>query len=191
MTTAKVIEAAELYLSRQPVYERGAKGEPLYAAGQMLRAFCAGEIAVIDPPSPQPHDPPMAWWWEDKTGCLHLTLDRSDVHEMAREMFCEPQPLYSAPPPQPLSVGIKTSIDTMREAAKDLLVKNGWKPGSHLSGHSVAGLMAEFGMRVQAGDVGCDYPNCGCCADAACADAVKQHPDLGGSPALAAEGREG
>lgn len=46
--TAKVIAAAELYLSRQPVYERDTHGEPLYAAGQMLRAFCAGEIAVID-----------------------------------------------------------------------------------------------------------------------------------------------
>lgn len=85
------------------------------------------------------------------------------------------------PAPQPHVAGIKTSIDTMREAAKDLLVKNGWKPGSQLSGHSVAGLMAEFGMRVQAGDAGCDYPDCGCCADAACADAVKQHPDLGGT----------
>ncbi|MBB3591696.1 hypothetical protein FHX08_002040 [Rhizobium sp. BK529] len=48
MTTSKVIATAELYLSRQPVHERDAKGEPLYTAGQMLRAFCAGEIAIIE-----------------------------------------------------------------------------------------------------------------------------------------------
>jgi len=48
MTTQKVIEAAERYVSRQPVHEHDTNGEPLYMAGQMLRAFSAGEIAVID-----------------------------------------------------------------------------------------------------------------------------------------------
>jgi hypothetical protein len=77
---------------------------------------------------------------------------------------------------------IKASIDTMREAALDVVRKMGWKPGDTLSAHSVVGLMAEFGMQVYRGEVGCDYPDCGCCADAACNDAIKQHPNLGGSP---------
>lgn len=77
---------------------------------------------------------------------------------------------------------IVTSIDTMREAAKDVLVKRGWKPGNTLGFQNVTGLMAEFGMQVYRGEIGCDYPNCGCCADAACEDAINQHPDLGGTP---------
>jgi hypothetical protein len=93
------------------------------------------------------------------------------------------------PAPADHVAAVKTSIDTMREAAKDLLVKNGWKPGSLISGHSAVELMAAFGMQVYRGEVGCDYPDCGCCADAACGDAVKQHPDLGGTPiAIATEG---
>lgn len=101
-------------------------------------------------------------------------------------LYAAPQPAHgtSATDPEPaVSLrGIETSIDTMREAARDLLVKQGWKPGSQLSGRSAVGLMAEFGMRVYRGEVECGYPDCGCCADAACVDAVKQHPDLGGTP---------
>ena len=73
---------------------------------------------------------------------------------------------------------VKVSIDTMREAAWELLIKQDWKAGSQLSGHSAVGLMAEFGMRVYRGEVGCGYPDCGCCADAACEDAIKQHADF-------------
>lgn len=73
---------------------------------------------------------------------------------------------------------ITPSIDTMRDAAKELILKNGWQPNHRLSPHSVAGLMAEFGMKVHRGEIGCGYPDCGCCADAACEDAIKQHPDF-------------
>ena len=84
---------------------------------------------------------------------------------------------------------ITPSIDTMRQAAEDVLVKRGWKPGDTMSFHSIASLMAEFGMQVYRGEVGCDYPSCGCCADAACDDAIKQHPDLGGTPPETREDR--
>lgn len=84
--------------------------------------------------------------------------------------------------PEPNAQSIVTTIDTMREAAKDVLVKCGWKPGSTLGFQNITGLMAEFGMQVYRGEIGCDYPNCGCCADAACEDAINQHPDLGGTP---------
>jgi len=47
-----VIEAAERYLSRQPHCESDEDGNPLYTRNQMLRAFCAGEIAIIDKPWP-------------------------------------------------------------------------------------------------------------------------------------------
>jgi hypothetical protein len=47
MTTQKVVEAAERYVSRQPVHTR-VSGKPLYEHKQMIRAFCAGEIAIID-----------------------------------------------------------------------------------------------------------------------------------------------
>lgn len=76
------------------------------------------------------------------------------------------------------AVGVKPSIDTMREAALELLKKNGWNATARLSLHQVSGLMAQFGMNVSAGEIGCGYPECGCCADAACEDAIKQHPDF-------------
>lgn len=77
---------------------------------------------------------------------------------------------------------VKPSIDTMREAAWEVLRKNGWEATARLSLHQVSGLMAQFGMNVSAGEVGCGYPDCGCCDDAACEDAIKQHPDF--APAL-------
>lgn len=77
---------------------------------------------------------------------------------------------------------IKTSINTMKDAAKELVKKNGWEPNARLSLHSVIGLMAEFGMQVYRGEVSCDYPNCGCCADAACQDAIDQHPSFKPEP---------
>lgn len=75
---------------------------------------------------------------------------------------------------------IVTSIDTMREAAWDLVRKNGWEPTARLSLHQTTSLMAELAMQASRGEVGCGYPSCGCCADAACEDAILQHPDLGG-----------
>lgn len=40
---------------------------------------------------------PVAWYWEDKSGCFHIVMDRPDVQDMAAEFFCEPRPLYAAP----------------------------------------------------------------------------------------------
>lgn len=79
---------------------------------------------------------------------------------------------------------VKTSIDTMRQAAFDLIKKNGWNAGDKLCLHSVSGLMAELAMQAYRGEIGCGYPECGCCWDAACEDAIKQlnndnHQDLG------------
>lgn len=58
------------------------------------------------------------------------------------------------------------------DAALDFLRKNGWKPGDKLSGHSVSQLMGEFAVMVDRGEIQCGWPDCGCCADAACRDAV-------------------
>lgn len=63
------------------------------------------------------------------------------------------------------------SIETLREAAKDLLHKNGWRPGDSLCLHSVTCLMAQLAYRAARQDYTCAYPSCGCCADAACPDA--------------------
>lgn len=73
---------------------------------------------------------------------------------------------------------VVTSIDTMKQAAWDLVRKNGWPANARLSLHQVTALMAELAMQVSRGDVGCGYPNCGCCADAACEDAIKQQQDF-------------
>ncbi|MDM9619108.1 hypothetical protein [Rhizobium sp. S96] len=50
----KTLEVAELYLSRQPIHALSASGEPLWSRGQLLRAFCAGQVAVIDDDAPSP-----------------------------------------------------------------------------------------------------------------------------------------
>lgn len=38
---------------------------------------------------------PVAWYWEDATGCFHITLDRPDVAEMANAVGCTPKPLFA------------------------------------------------------------------------------------------------
>ncbi|WHA40946.1 hypothetical protein [Agrobacterium larrymoorei] len=40
---------------------------------------------------------PVAWYWEDDTGCFHMTMDRPDVVQMAAVVNREPKPLYPAP----------------------------------------------------------------------------------------------
>jgi len=82
---------------------------------------------------------------------------------------------------------IETSRKTLKEASIDLLKATGWKPGDKFSFHSVSELMVALAVNTLKGEIGCDYPSCGCCADAACEDAIKQHPDLGGTPSPAAE----
>lgn len=44
----EMIAAAERYLSRQPVHERDNSGRQLFTRDQMLRAFCAGHVAVVE-----------------------------------------------------------------------------------------------------------------------------------------------
>jgi hypothetical protein len=48
------VEAAERYLSRQPVHQRDSAGHPLWNRNQILRAFCAGQVAVIEEDTPAP-----------------------------------------------------------------------------------------------------------------------------------------
>ncbi|MGN8024554.1 hypothetical protein ACTJJ7_28000, partial [Phyllobacterium sp. 22229] len=72
---------------------------------------------------------------------------------------------------------IKTSKRSFEEHARELLKKNGWKGGDKFSVHSVIQLMAQFAMSTERGEHGCDWPSCGCCADAACEDALS-HPDF-------------
>jgi hypothetical protein len=83
-----------------------------------------------------------------------------------------------APVPAREAVEVKPSIDMMRDEAWQMIKRKGWEATSKLSLHSVAGLVSEFGMTVYRGEVGCGYPECGCCADAACEDALNQHPDF-------------
>ena len=77
---------------------------------------------------------------------------------------------------------VKTSIDTLQTAAWDMVKAKGWTASARLSLHQVTGLMAELAMQAYRGEIGCGYPDCGCCADAACEDAIKQHPDFRPSP---------
>ncbi len=67
---------------------------------------------------------------------------------------------------------VRLSKEAAADAALDLLQKNGWKPGDKMSVHSVSQLMGDFALIVDRGEIQCDWPNCGCCADAACRDAV-------------------
>lgn len=73
---------------------------------------------------------------------------------------------------------ITPSLDTMIEAAWGIVRWKGWTHGARLSLHQVTCLMAEMAMQVSRGQIGCGYPECGCCADAACNDAIQQHPDF-------------
>lgn len=96
-------------------------------------------------------------------------FDYNQATEMVRHMLAD-LPTEA----KPVAALVETSIDTMREAANDELRRNGWhkQPNARLALHQVKELMAAFGMHVYRGEVGCDWPNCGCCADAACADAL-------------------
>ncbi|WP_267550300.1 Lar family restriction alleviation protein [Rhizobium rhizogenes] len=73
---------------------------------------------------------------------------------------------------KPAANRVKLTKEGAKDAALDLVRKNGWKPGNSVSLHSAVQLMVAFGLMVDAGEVQCDWPNCGCCADAACRDAV-------------------
>ena len=71
---------------------------------------------------------------------------------------------------------IVPSRETLKEASFEILKATGWKAGDQFSFHSVSELMVDLALKVTTGEIGCDYPSCGCCADAACRDAIDQHP---------------
>ncbi len=79
-----------------------------------------------------------------------------------------------------MKADVTPSRETLKEASFDLLKLAGWKPGDKFSFHSVSELMVALSLKVVKGEIGCDYPSCGCCADAACKDAIDQHPALKG-----------
>ncbi|WP_367159947.1 hypothetical protein ABUE34_12950 [Kozakia baliensis] len=64
--------------------------------------------------------------------------------------------------------GGKVSRDLLQDAAKSLLVKNGWKPGDKLHYPALIALLVEFGASVSKGEGQCDFPSCGCDDDAKC-----------------------
>ncbi|MBM7046084.1 hypothetical protein [Rhizobium lusitanum] len=76
------------------------------------------------------------------------------------------------PAPEIAARRVKLTKEGAKDAALDLVRKNGWNPGNSISLHSAVELMVAFGLMVDVGEVQCDWPNCGCCADAACRDAV-------------------
>lgn len=121
-------------------------------------------------------------WKQPRQNVWSDFLPTCDEAKAAAQSDYETRILSALAPQAGDNAEIKPSIDTMREAARDLVIKMGWKPGDQLSAHSVLGLMAEFGMRVYRGEVGCGYPDCGCCADAVCGDAIKQHPHFASHP---------
>jgi len=116
--------------------------------------------------------------WETMRGSVEITMTAcANARRVLSAALSRP-----IDPKAEVEALVKPSIDTMREAAWEVLRKNGWEATARLSLHQVSGLMAQFGMNVSAGEVGCGYPDCGCCDDAACEDAIKQHPDF--APAL-------
>lgn len=160
------IEAAQTSLGHEAVYV-GAS-----TVGRAIDAYLAA--------TPDFGTWATKWHSTVETMCVMLGINGNGSPE---EILAELQAYLSALAPQAGdNAEIKPSIDTMREAARDLVIKMGWKPGDQLSAHSVLGLMAEFGMRVYRGEVGCGYPDCGCCADAVCGDAIKQHPHFASHP---------
>lgn len=79
---------------------------------------------------------------------------------------------------EPVATEIALSIDTLRDEAWNYVRRLGWTATARLSLHQVTELMAAFGKQSSDGMFGCGYPECGCCHDAACEDAIKQHPDF-------------
>lgn len=71
-------------------------------------------------------DQPIAWYWEDKTGCFHIVMDRPDVQQMANEFFCEPKPLFAAPQPAELP---HTYPEKLTDNLRDALSLMMWKTG--------------------------------------------------------------
>lgn len=80
------------YLSKL-LREHVEKGDPVDVANFCMMLHQRGEL-IASPAASKP----LAWYWEDKSGCFHMVMDRADVQEMAAEFFCDPQPLYPEAP---------------------------------------------------------------------------------------------
>lgn len=88
---------------------------------------------------------PIAWYWEDKSGCFHIVMDRPDVQDMAAEFFCEPRPLYAAPPVP--SVAVKVAKTTCKNCGGDL---NSWFTSNRVNSIAVDG-------RLKSNEISCDF----------------------------------
>lgn len=162
----------------------------------LSKAFQNGELVVLSTlPVAGEGKTPNRWRLVPVKPTEEMIMAAFDAHEpldgndddFRAEFSRTYRAMTAAAPTPPSSPGkdggqeveaVKPSIDTMREAAWELIKKAGWGATARLSLHQVSGLMAQFGMNVSRGEVGCGYPDCGCCADAACEDAIKQHADF-------------
>lgn len=84
---AKVVLAAEFGDEEPPRYTTRRMREEIRTEEERGRQY--EREAVISAAEP------VAWYWEDSTGCFHMTLDRPDVVEMAKSVGCVPKPLYT------------------------------------------------------------------------------------------------
>lgn len=93
-----------------------AKGDPVDVANLAMMLHQRGELIASPTAST-----PLAWYWEDKTGCFHMVMDRADVQEMAAEFFCDPKPLYPEAPLPAVNVW-----QTMETAPRNGTVIQAW-----------------------------------------------------------------
>lgn len=99
---------------------------------------------------------PVAWYWEDATGCFHITLDRSDVVEMAKTVGCTPKPLFA---------GLCDTSRFFEQPAPSVVVK------------ALRDLVEDLEMRAKNGVVDCSH-GIYCAAKAALSAQVQDVPDL-------------
>ncbi len=156
------LEAGDTASPQQPVgYRWRGIGEWFYAPHAPEGLIAQALYLAAPMPSPQASEP-IGWWYQDSTGCIHMSLDMDLGHRHEREtghalnlMFGEPlpsQPFSTAPPPQTQVVTYPAlryahtqgkTIDEMRQHFRDTeLYKLGdaklvWVNEGDLAIHSV------------------------------------------------------
>jgi hypothetical protein len=118
------------------------------------------------------------WWRKDRTPLIDVGDDELAKAAAQHDYESRIRSAIVSPARAATDIQIETSIDTMREEALRYVKRLGWTHNSKFSLHSVVELLAAFGKQASDGMFGCGYPECGCCHDAACEDAIKQHPDF-------------
>lgn len=93
----------------------------------------------------------------------------------------------SAPPADSGVPADEVTESTIRGIAKKLVVDMGWKRGERPGLHSVIELMTKCGLAARLVNDRCNYPECGCDADATCAVA---EPMLSAAPSTPGQGWE-